>query len=258
MRDPVGGYVRGRSFMVWVQSPRRFGATHRSPLDPQDQITANLLVALPVNAKIIAPFDMFHDLSAVEVFDRSAFEYARKFLEHWIEALAARTRRLAVVRPTGIAGAAFTGMFHDWVAPRFSDAKLCGGRDEAYAWLEIIGREQRELDALHAEFVKPELLHQIADALARDLRDATVERLAGGVALSVRSLQRRLTELGTSFSEELATARVRAAETLLTEASTKIETIGQEVGFRSAPAFTAMFRRIHGESPRTFRDRSRN
>ena len=36
VHDPVGGYVRGRSFMVWVQSPHRLGATHRSPLDVHD------------------------------------------------------------------------------------------------------------------------------------------------------------------------------------------------------------------------------
>lgn len=256
--DPVGGYVRGRSFVVWVQSPHRLGASHRSPLDLQDQSIANLLVTLPVHAQLAAPYDVFHDLSGVDVFDRSAFDYAWKFLDSWVEMIAARTRRVAIVRPTGMAGAAFTGMFHDWVQPRFARSKLCEDRDDACAWLEIDDRDRREIDSVHAELFQPELLRQVADVLARDLREATVERLASTLALSIRSLQRRLTELGTSFSDELATARMRAAETLLLDAATKIETVGHEVGFRSAPAFTAMFTRVHGESPRAFRERSRS
>ena len=60
--DPVGGYVRGRSFMVWVQSPHRFGA----------RIAARSMFTTLLHTKVAVPFDLFQDLSqALRVDPRS-------------------------------------------------------------------------------------------------------------------------------------------------------------------------------------------
>jgi len=255
--DPIGGYVQARSFMVWVQSPTRFGAAHRSPLEYVDQTTATALFGILSHPRLTGPFELLHDFLDVEDVDASAFTFAEMFIRHFADALAARTRRLAVVRPSGLAGAAFTGIYHDWIPTRF-DAKLCRDRREAYAWLGIDGDERRELEALQEAFSQPALLRRLRDALAADLRQATVERIARALSLSVRSLQRHMAECGTSFSEELARARVLAAETLLIRGTMKIEAIARDVGFRSPAAFTSMFGRIHGESPSEFRERYRS
>jgi AraC-like DNA-binding protein len=257
VRDPIGGYVQGNSFMVWVQSATRLGAVHRSPLEQIDQPTATALFGILAHPQLTGPLDLLHDFLEVADVDASAFTYAEMFLRDFADSLAARTRRLAIVRPTGLAGAAFTGIYHDWVPTRF-DAKLCSDRGEAYDWLGIDGDDRRELEALQQAFSQPELLRRLRAALAADLREATVDRIARTLLLSVRSLQRQLAECETSFSDELARARVLAAEALLIRGTTKIEAIAREVGFRSPAAFTAMFNRIHGESPSTFRDRYRS
>lgn len=256
LQDPIGGYVQGNSFMVWVQSATRFGAAHRSPLEQIDQATATPLFGLLAHPRLTGPFDLLHDFLEVADVDASAFTYAEMFIRHFADALAARTRRLAVIRPGGLAGAAFAGIYHDWIPTRF-DAKLCSDRLEAYEWLGIDGDDRRELEALQEAFSQPELLRRLRDALAADLREATVERIARSLSLSVRSLQRHMTEHGTSFSDELARARVVAAEALLIRGTTKIEAIARDVGFRSPAAFTSMFSRIHGESPSAFRERYR-
>jgi transcriptional regulator GlxA family with amidase domain len=257
VRDPIGGYVEGKSFMVWVQSPTRFGAAHRSPLEHIDQTTATALFGILTHPRLTGPFELLHDFLEVEDVDASAFTYAEMFIRHFGDALAARTRRLAVIRPSGLAGAAFTGIYHDWIPTRF-DAKLCRDRCEAYDWLGIDGDDRRELEALQEAFSQPELLRRLRAALAADLRQATVERVARTLSLSVRSLQRHIAECGTSFSDELARARVLAAEALLIRGTTKIEAIARDVGFRSAAAFTSMFTRIHGASPSAFRERYRS
>ena len=256
VHDPIGGYVQGKSFMVWVQSPTRFGAMHHSPLEQIDQATATALFGILTHPKLTGPFELLHDLSEVADVDASAFTYAEMFIRHFGDALAARTRRLAVVRPSGLAGAAFSGIYHDWIQPRF-DAKLCSDRGEAYVWLDIDGEDRRELEALREAFSQPELLRRLRAALAADLRQATVERIARSLSISVRSLQRHMAECGTSFSDELAAARVLAAEVLLIHGTSKIEAIARDIGFRSPAAFTSMFGRIRGESPTSFRERHR-
>lgn len=255
VRDPVGGYVQGKSFMVWVQSPTRFGAAHQSPIEHIDEPAATALFGILAHPSLTGPFDLMHDFLDVADVDAIAFTYAEMFLRGFADALAARTRRLAVVRPSGLAGAAFTGMYFDWIPSRF-DAKLCNDRREAYAWLGIEGADRRELEALQAAFAHPELLRRLRAALADDLCEATVERIARTLSLSVRSLQRHMSESGTSFSNELAQARVLAAEALL-RGTMKIEAIAREVGFRSPAAFTSCFSRIRGESPSAFRERLR-
>jgi AraC-like DNA-binding protein len=254
--DPIGGYVQGKSFLLWVQSPTRFGVTHQSPLEHSDAATATSLIGILTHPRLIGPFELLHDFTDVNDVDMTAFMFAEMFIRHFADALAARTRRLAVVRPSGLAGAALGGIFHDSVESRF-DAKLCVDRREAYTWLGIDGNDRCELEALQESFAQPELLRRLREALAADLRHATVERTARLLSVSIRSLQRQLAECGTSFSEELARARVRAAEALLIHGSAKIEVIARDIGFRSPAAFTSMFARIRGESPSSFRDRHR-
>lgn len=254
LRDPVGNCFVGRSVIVWVQTASRFGSVHRSPLDFTDAPALATLFPLPMVKALQPPFDLLHDLSGVQAVDERAFHWVQGFMEQTLDDLAARTRRFAVVRPSGLAGAAVTGIFHEWVTPRF-DAKLCTRRSEAHAWLGIEPGEQAEIDTLHDSLTQPELIRKLHDALAADLQDATLDRIAGALATSGRSLQRQLAQHGTSFRDELDRARIRAAEAMLLETSAKIEAIASDVGFRSPAAFTAMFRRVNGEVPGAFRNR---
>jgi AraC-like DNA-binding protein len=191
----------------------------------------------------------------VTAVDERAFVWARGFIEQWIGEIARRARRLAIVRPAGLAGATLTGLFYDWVQPRF-DAKLFGERSAALDWLEVDAVSRAAIDELHDSFMQTPWIRQLREALARDLRDATVDRIAEALAISARSLQRQLSGHDTSFSDELARARIRAAEAMLLESVEKIETIATHVGFRSPSAFTAMFRRVNGETPIAFRERA--
>lgn len=256
MRDPVGGYVAGRSFVVWVQTPSRLGACHRSPLDQSETSTLLSLVPLLSHPRLEAPIDMLHDLGAVSVVERSAFAWAETFVAQYIEAIAARTRRLAVVRPTGLAGAAFTGIFHDFVRPRM-DARLFAHRAEAHAWLDVGDADRNEIDDLHDSLAHPSLVRKLREHLAGDLAAPTIGHMAKALGVSTRSLQRHIAGVGSTFSRELASARMRAAETLLLDGDDKVETIAKRVGFRSAAAFATRFQFVNGETPSAFRARKR-
>jgi AraC-like DNA-binding protein len=78
--------------------------------------------------------------------------------------------------------------------------------------------------------------------------------LAAEVAgLTPRTLQRRLADAGTSYSDLVATARLRMARQWLAGSSMSITEIAASLGYREASNFARGFRRITGLSPTAYR-----
>jgi AraC-like DNA-binding protein len=85
-------------------------------------------------------------------------------------------------------------------------------------------------------------------------RDWSLESLAAEVHVSRATLSRRFTELvGRSPMAYLAQWRLAWAADLLRATSNSVEQVARQVGYSSAFAFSAAFRREHGMSPRAFR-----
>lgn len=70
---------------------------------------------------------------------------------------------------------------------------------------------------------------------------------------SKRTLQRRLTDKGTHYSEVLAHARFHAASLMLQAPGMKVKDIGYRPGYSDSSHFTRAFRRIAGVTPRAYR-----
>jgi AraC-like DNA-binding protein len=111
---------------------------------------------------------------------------------------------------------------------------------------EVLARLPQRTD------VVSELRRTLATRIARgDVRLATVARALGS---SVRTLQRRLEEAGSSYQEVLEQARCDAAERHLGETALSIAEISWLVGYSEPSAFQRAFKRWRGQSPRSFRD----
>lgn len=95
------------------------------------------------------------------------------------------------------------------------------------------------------------------EALARwlqaNLHDARLQRAARDLALSTRTLQRRLADSGTSFRQELEHARVLEAQRLLATTDAKIEVIAHTIGLQKPQHLAALFRRRVGTTPSAWR-----
>lgn len=91
----------------------------------------------------------------------------------------------------------------------------------------------------------------VADALAAG--DPDVESVARELAVSSRTLQRRLGDEGTTFREVVAVTRRRVAERLLAETDMSVTQIGRRLGFSETAAFSRAFRRWTGSSPAAWR-----
>lgn len=89
-------------------------------------------------------------------------------------------------------------------------------------------------------------------------RPLTVAAVARALACSPRQLQRAYADFGrTSFSEDLARARLATAADLLAEQAIPVGEVARLVGYRQAPHFARAFRRRYGLNPAEFRARAR-
>ncbi|MDB4973115.1 MAG: putative transcription factor, AraC family [Myxococcaceae bacterium] len=98
----------------------------------------------------------------------------------------------------------------------------------------------------------------VVDRLRRALSehlsgDVSPKKLAGLLGLSIRSLQRRLQEQGTSYAEVLRDTRRELAMSYLKQPQCSVAEVAFLLGFEDASAFARAFRSWTGVSPSEFR-----
>lgn len=99
------------------------------------------------------------------------------------------------------------------------------------------------------------LVRTCTEAVLSDLAaDWSCERLAGLGHVSETSLRKAFSgQMGMSPHQFVLLARVRRAEALLLTTGNTLEAIAEQVGFSSAHALHAAFRRVYGLSPRQWK-----
>ena len=101
-----------------------------------------------------------------------------------------------------------------------------------------------------------EIVMQMRRALARSLRDGdpSIESVSERLCCSVRTLQRRLKDAGTSFRKEANTVRHELARSYLKDPHLTLADIALLLGYSEHSAFTRAFRKHYGCSPQQMRD----
>ena len=257
--SPVGRFIAGDSYLAWCWSPTLAGTCYFASPRTEDLEALTKLSVLPRNAALQPPFDAIIDAGALETVGTEAFS---TFSAHIAGVVADMppVRRVGVVRPPGIVGAAIAGIYYDRGIEKVFDAALFSDAMEAFGWL---GRDEAKTahDEVQAIVAKvrgtPPMLRMLRDWLATHLDHPQLEDAARALRSSTRTLQRSLLSCTTSFRAEVERARVREAERLLTEGDEKIEVIARHVGCASPSHFAALFRRTTGEAPADFRGRRR-
>ncbi len=252
-RDPVGRYVASECFVHFCAAPGFWGVILWGRPDHREamELGRSLMLDLSPPAE---PHVTLFDASRLEGSDPAAFRAAGRYLDTFGAALQRHVVRLALVRPSGMNGAVVAGAFE--VLPRPFPTAVFGDAESACAWLGLDTGGAELVAALHAEVTStPRVLPALRTYLDQHLLDVTVEQAARALGLSARSLQRKLGEVATTFSDELAEARVRAARRMLADGNAPLTAIAFDVGCASLQHFSALFRRRTQESPSAFRAR---
>ena len=112
-----------------------------------------------------------------------------------------------------------------------------------------------QCDNLLTKFsTKNEFLNTINHWIRANMHtELCTEHLANELCMTPRTLRRRLSEQGTSFSSMVKDLRCTSAKKLLTETDLTIEDIGCSLGFNDVSNFRAAFKKWTGETPSTIR-----
>ena len=82
----------------------------------------------------------------------------------------------------------------------------------------------------------------------------TIGNAAAEASMSRSGFARKFKELlGTSFFDYLTRLRMRNARELLTTTSLPVPIIGEKMGYQSDLSFVKAFKKLHGETPRSYR-----
>jgi len=87
--------------------------------------------------------------------------------------------------------------------------------------------------------------------------DTSIGRVAKSLNLGERTLQRKLAELGLTFSEVVGQVRVQRAKSMLQISNMPIGRIAEELGFTERASFSHAFKRWTGKTPLGYRKAQR-
>jgi AraC-like DNA-binding protein len=94
--------------------------------------------------------------------------------------------------------------------------------------------------------------HIVFDCITRGVVPQ-LEHVASELAVSARTLRRRLSEAGAGFGPLVDDARLQYAQTLLLHTDLRIEQVAKKSGFADASTFSRSFRRGTGMTPANYR-----
>jgi AraC-like DNA-binding protein len=255
LRNPVGRYLCGPTYVVWWKSERLngivlWGRPVESHLERITQaLDAELAPGVRSHASLI-------DARRVWAIDSAAFEFLLRYVGSRREQFKGLVERQALLRPEGLAGAAIAG-FYAVLTPSYPVRVFT----ETAPALEWLGEPQEhgamdELDRIVLQLSGgSEVVALLRAYLERSLGLATIVSAAEAMHTSARNLQRKLREAGTSFQSELNSVQVRVAKTLMLDTSHDLKRVAAEVGCASLQNFSSLFKKLEGQSPSEWRVR---
>ena len=96
----------------------------------------------------------------------------------------------------------------------------------------------------------PQWSQQVRDAIVDNIgSDQQIEDIAAKLAVTERTLRRRLTDEGTSFRQLYTDARMAIAYELLASAGLNVETVSWRLGYAEPASFARAFAKKYGKTP---------
>lgn len=257
LSQPVGQYLLGPTFIVWWSSANLNGIVFWGR--PEEEHVRRITAALDGELRPgVQAHASLIDVRRVSAVDLGAFTTLMQYVRSRRGPFSKIVRRQALLRPEGLAGAAVAG-FYSVLSPSYP-VKVFTEPAPAVRWLHA-DEEIGILEELEQIYATASGGSAFVAAIRAHLEQApgalTLKETAKAFGLSPRNLQRKLSEVHTTFQQEQNAARLRLATTLLLETNYEVKRIAIEVGCASLQNFSALFHKATGESPSQWRARQR-
>jgi len=259
---PDGRALRGRgwaSFCARLASPGLWGFSVWGRVEREDALALLAALRLELHTSI-PPHRSIIDASRLLDVPKGSFDAFADYVREAHEALGSQVTALAIVRPPGLEGAVVAGFFqvlpppypvsvHDSVANALAAVAVDddGVIAAAIAGLAIDDEEGDDDGAV---------LRARLEVLADDAADLNLADAAKRLGVSERTLQRRLKEAGTAFSEVLRERRLQRALVRITREETPLTVIALDEGFASVQHLGQAVKKATGRSPTALRGQS--
>lgn len=263
LANPTNAVVAGASWLYFCAAPTLYGIVFWGRPSADDvRILCRALAGELATA--VEPHVSYVDARGVDSVDGEAFAVLSQYVQANHAALSRKVTRLALVRPAGFPGAVTAGFYEVLDSPY--PAAVFATPADALAWLEhpLVAVHQgrnptglaldAQLTALRAQFagVSP-LVAKLRIVVEDALLDIDLPRAAKLLAVSPRTLQRRLAEQDTSFASVVVSVRIAVAERKLRDSDASLTAIAHEIGCASAQHFSTLFREHTGKTPSEWR-----
>lgn len=216
-----------------------------------DDVTA-LTHALEAELEPAAPPHVsLVDTRALEGVDAGAFEVLHRYVQRHHRRLAVQVTRLALLKPAGLPGAVVAGFFRTLDSPY--PTEVFDAPAPAAAWLGVDAALVEGLDACLGALRGVDPLVARLRALLEREPGLAVGDAARRLALSARTLQRRLADAGTTYLDEALASRVRRAQQLLLDSDAPLTSIAIDAGFATPQHFSFAFKKATGQAPSAWR-----
>ena len=166
------------------------------------------------------------------------------------------------VRPEGSRFEAFFGCDVTYGASRYALAFPCAVTDVALpTGCEEVARSADHVVDAYLERVDPggeitdQVRHEVA-SLLRGVDEVTSAVVASRLAISSRTMQRRLHEEGTTFRAVVTDVRVALAKQAIARGGAPVHLLAEQLGFSDAAAFRRAFKRETGMTPSEYAERT--
>lgn len=247
---PARRYVLRRSFAYWQAERRVFGMMMWGR--PEEADVLEMVGAHEVGANpLFRGHTSLVDVRDLESVDLMSFETMLAHLKQRRDAWSPNVGKQVVLHRGGFAHAAVVGMFQ-FLKPAHP-VEFCEDPVVAFDTLGA-GDVRDEVEALKARLLGlPEPVRRVREALNALPPDAAPAAIVKHLGTSMRSLQRRLTECGTSLRAEKQLHILRSAERLLETTELDLDALAARVGASSGSHLVTLFRQHHNTTPGAFR-----
>jgi AraC-like DNA-binding protein len=251
---PAGCFLAGEGWLSFCARPALWGFAlwGRVEAAALPSLLAGLRCELDDHT---APHASLVDARRLVGVDPAAFEALSGYVQTHHKALGRQVKALAIVHPAGFEGAVVAGFFD--VLPPPYPVHLAATVEAGLGWLGEGDDEVRAvalaLNAAVAEASGEDPLRASLRALLRQDPRLTLDAAARALGVSGRTLQRRLAEHQSSFSDEQAAVRLALALLRITQTKDPLTHIALDAGFASLQHLGQAVRRETGRSPSALR-----
>lgn len=255
-RAPHGHYLATEGLLYWCLDATLWGVTFGERLDAH--CISQLIAWIEEEHRHPQPpYATVIDLRRLRSVDADAFVEFESWYGTTRQRQRSRVLRAAIVRPDRGLPATLVAGLPTVLAPAIP-CEVCVDLASALLFLEVAASTSQvaALEAMSDDLRLPPLLDQVR-AVLEGTPKISAEAVATSVGQSLRTLQRRLKEAGTSLDAETQLVRLRRAQRLLATTDEKLGAVALDAGFATQSHLNAAFRRLVGETPGDYRRRVR-